>query len=227
MGAVHDVASQEITLRWNRYQDLPSSLYEEVPETCLQQQIEQLSVQLCAPCFGSDGSISIVQHGIVHRLPKVMSGPRGSQTLSGSLEEHKLALSLRCRLMCEPAYCDADCDQCGASVCKTYQWSAKKFGYTCPVKALLEPPDSRIRHFLCNNKCPDQFCTTTCPWYHPYNGMLDLTTQRAQRVIKFMWGSAIQSLTGRPSHSKCLHCVANTSNVSLAWVLHMMVSLIV
>ena len=140
---------------------------QEIPADTSAQLYEMLNytfAQLYAPYFGGDGSISIVQHGVLHTLPRVMNRPRGHQPLAVSIDEqhqplavsideHMLALSLRCRLRCEPGLlCEAADwsyreDDVKYNVGRAYRWSAKQFGYKCPMEALpygsrLKPPNA-------------------------------------------------------------------------------------
>ena len=127
----------------------------------------KINAQPYAPRFASDGAISIVQHGVVHRLPQVMRRPRGSQTLSGSLEEHELALSLRCAVSCK-SRCLWEEDK------DVLLWAKKKFGYRCPMQASgtfgVPRLAVQIKPFLCNNRCPQKCCTQLCPWYSSDSG---------------------------------------------------------
>jgi hypothetical protein len=136
----------------NGRQEIPADTYHRVCEN-----MSSTSAQPYAPCFGSDGSISIVQHGVLHTLPRVMRRPRGSQPLAGFADEHKLAMSLRCRLLCEPGIpCETNEKPCGHRsnqtyhVSRTYQWSAKKQGLQMPNGT------SALGVAACAARCPNQ-----------------------------------------------------------------------
>ena len=137
---------------------------------CALGKMTRLCAQPYAPCFGSDGSILLVQHGMPHILPS-LKRPRGlfGAALVESLREYKLALLLRCRLgpcLDEPGQCDPSSGYLGFA---EHHWFAKKFGYRCPMqgvsKGAIPKPTASIRRFLCNNQCPLRCCTSRCPWH--------------------------------------------------------------
>ena len=135
---------------------------------CALGEMTTISVQPYAPCFSSDGSVSIVQHGISYTLPRLVR-PRGLQPLAESVNEYRLALSLRCRIgpcLDEPGSCNTSR---GDPWFTEYHWFANKFGYRCPMhgvsKGAVPKPIASIRRFLCNNQCPLMCCTSRCPWH--------------------------------------------------------------
>ena len=139
------------------------------------------------PRFHTDGRLSVVQHGVVRFLP-CCEQPRGAQSLTGvsgaAAEEYKLALSLRCRLLLQCSLQDG---------CKVPEATRQKFNYRCDLAKMpaeqtvsfdsnintnmpesedrnefnqLPTPPLRIIQFLCNDQCPQQCCTSACPWKH-------------------------------------------------------------
>ena len=120
-------------------------------------------------------------HGGVQFLP-CCTEPRCVQPRGPAAEEYRLALSLRCRLRLQCCLRDG---------CLVPEGTRRKFGYVCDLARIadeaessrcfhdmpecdvlkyynegngLPAPPPRLRKFLCNNQCPQQCCTTACPW---------------------------------------------------------------